>query len=81
MAKLITTDEECAAAISRIDEIWDTAVGSPEELEFLDLAAAIEAYENLRWPIGEPTPTEAAEFRAEQEAPAVAEAETGAVDG
>lgn len=46
---------------------FDPKAGEPAGVLLQGLAAAIEDYEQLRWPLGEPTPEEAAAFRAEQE--------------
>lgn len=45
----------------------DPPADSPEGRLLAALAAATQSYERERWPIGPPTPAEAAAFRAEQE--------------
>lgn len=61
------TEPEYKAALLRLRELWPKDLSNDETGEFLDLSAAIEAYETEHHPIREPTPEEAAAFRKEQE--------------
>ena len=41
-----------ALLVKRSDELEGCIEGSPEEAEFASIADALEAYEELRWPLG-----------------------------
>lgn len=64
--KVIKTEEEYQAALSRLEEIFDSIKGSEtaDELELLSLL--IEKYEDESSPIDLPDPIEAIKFRMEQ---------------
>lgn len=64
---MIQSMEEHKAALSRIDEIFDAPVGTPEGDELGLLVKQVEAYETERYPIPPPDPVDAIEFRMEQE--------------
>lgn len=66
VAKVIKTENEYQAALSRLEEIFDSKKDSPhaDELELLTLL--IEKYEDERSPIDLPDPIEAIKFRMEQ---------------
>ncbi len=64
---MIRSAEEHEAALSRIDEIFDAAVGTPEGDELGLLVKQVEAYEAKRYPIPPPDPVDAIEFRMDQE--------------
>jgi HTH-type transcriptional regulator/antitoxin HigA len=64
--KVIKTKKQYRAALSRLEEIFDSKKGSKtaDELELLSLL--IEKYENESSPIDFPDPIEAIKFRMEQ---------------
>lgn len=64
--KVIKTEQEYQAAMSRLEEIFDSKKGSvhADELELLSLL--IEKYEDETSPIDLPDPIEAIKFRMEQ---------------
>ena len=64
--KVIKTEKQYRAALSRLEEIFDSKKGSKtaDELELLSLL--IEKYENESSPIDLPDPIEAIKFRMEQ---------------
>lgn len=64
--KVIKTEEEYQAALSRLEEIFDSKKGSKnaDELELLSLL--IEKYEDEISPIDLPDPIEAIKFRMDQ---------------
>lgn len=64
--KVIKTEQEYQAAMSRLEEIFDNKKGSvnADELELLSLL--IEKYEDETSPIDLPDPIEAIKFRMEQ---------------
>lgn len=64
---MIRSVKEHEAALSRIDEIFDAAVGTAEGDELDLLVEQVEAYEAERYPIPQPDPVDAVEFRMEQE--------------
>ncbi len=65
--KLIQTDAENQAALTRLDEIFDAKPGTPDGEEFELLVALIEVYERVAYPIDLPDPIEAIQFRIEQD--------------
>jgi HTH-type transcriptional regulator/antitoxin HigA len=61
----IKNDEDHARALKEIERLWD-APGIAER-EALDvLGTLVEVYEKARWPLEDPDPIEAIQFRAEQ---------------
>ena len=52
----IHNDEDHAAAISEIERLWGSPVGSPEGDKLDVLATLVDAYENKRWPVAASTP-------------------------
>ena len=63
----IKTDEEHAAAMQRIDVLWEYHnYTAEEEEEFEALVVAICDYERTRWPVREPTKEEMEEFLLDQ---------------
>jgi HTH-type transcriptional regulator / antitoxin HigA len=64
--KVIKTEEEYNLALTRLEEIFDSKVGTLEgdELELLSLL--IDNYEKVHYPIDLPDPIEAIKFRMEQ---------------
>lgn len=65
--KPIRTEADYEAAMSRIEEIFDAKLGTPEGEELDALANLVELYENEHEPIGYPDPVDAMKFRREQE--------------
>lgn len=59
--------EEYEQALALIGELMTATEGAPELAELMRLVALVEAYEDEHFQIAEPTPADAAEFRAEQE--------------
>ena len=70
MAKIqlppIETEEEFDRALARIWELFDSEPGTPERDEMLALAEIVEAYDDLHYPMDDPTPLAALEFRMDQ---------------
>ena len=62
----IRTDADHAAALRRIDELMDAQTGTPEADELDVLATLVEAYEDRHFPIADPDPLAAIQFRMEQ---------------
>jgi len=62
----IRTDADHAAALRRIDGLMDARPGTPEADELDVLATLVEAYEDRHFPIDDPDPLAAIEFRMEQ---------------
>jgi HTH-type transcriptional regulator/antitoxin HigA len=62
----IRTDADHAAALRRIDELMDAEAGTPEGDELDVLATLVEAYEDRHFPIADPEPLAAIQFRMEQ---------------
>lgn len=65
--KLIRTEADHAAALARLDVIFDAAPGTPEGDEAEVLAILIQHYEQARFSIGLPDPVAALRFRMEQQ--------------
>lgn len=66
VTKLIKTDEEYQAALSRLEEIFDSNKDSKTADELELLALLIEKYEDEISPIDLPDPIEAIKFRMDQ---------------
>ena len=64
--KPIRTDSDHAAALARINELWNCERDTPEGDEFEVLCALVSAYEERRWPMLPPEPVEAIKFHMEQ---------------
>lgn len=62
----IRTNADLAAALARVDVLFDAPEGSPEADELDVLATLIGKYEDDRDPIEPPDPVEAIKFRLEQ---------------
>jgi HTH-type transcriptional regulator/antitoxin HigA len=62
----IRTDADHAAALRRIDKLMDTEPGTPEADELDVLATLVEAYEDRHFPMADPDPLAAIQFRMEQ---------------
>ena len=66
LTKMIRSAEEYDSAMSRIDEIFDAPVGTPEGDELDLIVNQVEVYEAERYPIPPPDPVDAIEFRIDQ---------------
>lgn len=66
ITKVIKTEKEYKAAMSRLEEIFDSKMNSQTADELELLALLIEKYENEISPIDLPDPIEAIKFRMEQ---------------
>jgi HTH-type transcriptional regulator/antitoxin HigA len=64
--KVIKTEEDYQAALSRIDELMDAELNTPEGDELELLVTLVELYEDKKYPIDIPDPIEAIKFRMEQ---------------
>ena len=62
----IRTEEDHDRALARLWEIFDAQPGTPEGDEREILANLIEAYEDIHYPIPDPTPAGAIEFWVDQ---------------
>ncbi len=62
----ITTELEYDEAIARMEEIFDAKNDTPEGDELDVLLNAIKEYEEIHFPIEDPDPIEAIEFRKDQ---------------
>jgi HTH-type transcriptional regulator/antitoxin HigA len=62
----IRSDADHADALRRIDELMDAEPGTPEADELDVLATLVEAYEDRHFPIADPDPLAAIQFRMEQ---------------
>lgn len=65
--KPIHTPADHAAALARLDAIFDAAPGTPRGDEAEVLALLIQAYEEKQFPIAPPSPLDAIRFRMEQQ--------------
>jgi HTH-type transcriptional regulator/antitoxin HigA len=65
--KPIRTNEDHAAALERIERLWDARVGTPRGDELEILMALVDEYEREHFPIPAPDPIAAIRFRMEQE--------------
>ena len=63
----ITNKSEHAVAMSRIDELWEAELGTPEGNELDALVKLVAAYEKETVDWGEPDPVTAIEFRLDQQ--------------
>lgn len=64
--KPIKTDSDYQMALSRLEEIFDAPVGTPESDEADVLGLLIDEYENKHYPIEAPDPIEAIKIRMEE---------------
>lgn len=64
--KIIKTEEGCQKALSRIDELMDAELNTPEGDELELLVTLAELYEEKKYPIDMPDAIEAINFRMEQ---------------
>lgn len=65
--KPIRTDEDLKAALARVDEVWGAAAGTPEGEELEMLVLLIESYEEQQCLIPPSDPTQAVNFRLDQQ--------------
>jgi HTH-type transcriptional regulator/antitoxin HigA len=64
--KIIRTAEEHAAAVARIEELFEAPAGSAEGDELELLSMLVDQYEEAAFPIDLPEPVDAIRFRMEQ---------------
>jgi HTH-type transcriptional regulator/antitoxin HigA len=64
--KPIKTDVDYRNALKRLDEIFDSAIGSPESDEADILGLLVDEFEKKHYPIGSPDPIEAIKIRMEE---------------
>ena len=64
--KLIKSKEDYKKALHRLDEIFDSRMGTPESDEADILGLLIEEYEQKHYPIEAPDPIEAIKIRMEE---------------
>ena len=62
----LQTEEEYRRALQRLWEVFDAAPGTPEGDECELWADLVEAYEAIHFPMKDPTPASAIEFRMDQ---------------
>ncbi|MBA7514061.1 hypothetical protein ES705_06085 [subsurface metagenome] len=62
----IKTDSDYQIALSRLEEIFDTPVGTPESDEADVIGLLVDEYENKHYPIEAPDPIEAIKIRMEE---------------
>jgi antitoxin component HigA of HigAB toxin-antitoxin module len=67
MITQVTNEEEYLAALQHLYLLMDAQPNTPEEVELDELADLVCAYEDIHYPIAEPSLEEAAKFRADQE--------------
>lgn len=65
--KLIRTEQDLAAALTRVDQLWGAEMGTPEGDELEVLALLIEKYEDEHYPMPPSDPVEAIKFRMDQQ--------------
>lgn len=65
--KIIRTEQDYAAAMARIDELWGAELGTPDGDELEVLALLVERYEDEHHPMPPSDPVEAIKFRMEQQ--------------
>lgn len=69
LTRPIETPEEYEEAVSELKRLWDTnpSAGSEEGVRMVLLVTRLEAYEKVHFPIPEPTPEDARQFREQEE--------------
>lgn len=65
--KPIRTQRNYEAALSEVERLWGSKLGTPEGDRLDALATLIEAYEAAHYPMEPPGPIEAIKFRMEQQ--------------
>jgi len=63
----IRTEQDYASALARIDALMDREHSLAEDDEFDTLATLVESYEDWHFPVDDPDPIEAIEFRIRQQ--------------
>ena len=58
----VRTEADHAAAVRRMEALWEAAPGAPEDDELDVLATLVDAYERRRWPVESCSPLEAIRF-------------------
>lgn len=66
-ARILKTEEDYQAALSRVESLLDAKPGSAKEEELELWSLLVERYEQEHFPIDFPDPVEAIKFRMEQE--------------
>ena len=66
VVKPIRNDADHAAALRRIEELWDAPEDSEESDELEVLAILVSVYEDARWPIGAPDAVDVLRYVMEQ---------------
>jgi HTH-type transcriptional regulator / antitoxin HigA len=66
VVKPIRNDADHAAALQRIEELWDAPEGSEESDELEVLALLVSVYEDARWPIDAPDAVDVLRYVMEQ---------------
>ncbi len=64
--KILKNEREYAAALRRVEDLWDAPKGSAKAEELELWAHLVDAYERERHPIPPPNPVEAIRFRMDQ---------------
>ena len=64
--KPIKTEQDYIAALKRLEDIFDSKLGTPESDELEILGLMVEDYENKHYPIEAPDPIEAIKIRMEE---------------
>ena len=64
--KPIRNEADHEAALTRIEELFDAALGTPEGDELDVLTVLVERYESIHYPIGPSDPIDAIEFQMDQ---------------
>ena len=62
----LQTEEEYRRALQRLGEIFNPEPGAPEVAEYELLCDLVEAYEDIHYPMSDPTPLGALEFWVDQ---------------
>jgi HTH-type transcriptional regulator / antitoxin HigA len=62
----IRNDADHRMALARIEELWHSEPGTPEDDEFDVLSVLVSDYEQKRWPVLPPDPVDAIRFHMEQ---------------
>lgn len=65
--RLIRSEQDYAASMARIDELWGAEVGSPEGDELEVLTLLVNKYEEDHYPLPPSDPVEAIKFRMDQQ--------------
>jgi HTH-type transcriptional regulator/antitoxin HigA len=62
----IKTEVDYEKALARVDKLWGSKKGTPNGDELEVWVTLIEAYENVKYPIGAPDPVSAIEYYMEE---------------